>query len=993
MSTEILIKQEFKQEKNIEKLKCSRSAVNFDDKIIKTSTDKRFYWDGERFGVHVSGPETNPLNIPQLFASCSDMLPFLEVLYIGNSSLHQFDTVQFKQAGYDLSSLQYLCLRDNATLEKIHLNNLPKLEILHADCCEQLNYVSLNGDFSKLKQLDVSWSVIKELNLAKAILPSLRYILARTEGATKILWPSKLENIIQIDIADNSLLEDDIKPIVKLSGYELRKALNAYLKIYNKGKGVDKEYQLKLILIGNTGAGKSTLRRILQSEEGKAAEAAKDHDDGTHGAEIFSKTFSYSNEENKINDLPQEVYVQGFDFGGQDYYHSTHLPFYDKEALNILVFGQDELPELPFDPACDFKLKGRKELNEKHTEKTNQADVVNDSDILYPLNYWMGSLSYRKEREPQKEKVHNENSIAPDDDEETQALTRDSKEDNTSQNSTLELIQNKRQNQPSLELNTLLLRKQERITVGDIVAFDFEQESETVKTWLKNKIRVHAKVKTVVTKDKEAATFLKEQEQHVFSFEELLTLNKTHNWYETETDLREALKRLVRRHEGYYFQPDETFKEEFFIPNISDFSKWIHEHILTKDLLGDGYFSDDDIQKGTSKKYARWAMLYLKREDIVFDVKYDVIGFSPKKVKAKYVAPAYLPMAKPGLEKLFLDSFDTPDCIFTFDRFFHSNIIMMLIASFKDELVSESEKKEYLLWKNKVVLYQQKQQGKERLSDKERNEKAFLLIELKYPGIDDLKGSKPQLSISRNYSGFVQDSRFHDVFKFIYDMLFVYGPQVEVKTKFGNYIPHQKLEETCIGNKERSYLIYHDRVFYSRFDFRHFWLDEHNLNPTKFFIAYSRHDVDYVHELMLHLQPFVHMGKILVFYDLDLSMGEKWNAATRHELETSDVVLCMVSPNMLNTSIVMDEELPLANDKYKIIVPIILKPCNWDFLEFNRGYNLLTPHNAYRKAEVLSSDSHKRNEQWKDISLKLSQLLPKNINWDRKEPTNDLLDF
>jgi internalin A len=111
-------------------------------------------------------------------------------------------------------------------------------------------------------------------------------------------------------------------PEVKAQG-EL--AILKYLEELKKGK--DYVFEAKLLIVGESGAGKTTLFRKLNDPNSELPH----EDETTKGIDIHSISFP-----NKT-DPDKEFSVNLWDFGGQEIYHATHQFFLTKRSLYILV--------------------------------------------------------------------------------------------------------------------------------------------------------------------------------------------------------------------------------------------------------------------------------------------------------------------------------------------------------------------------------------------------------------------------------------------------------------------------------------------------------------------------------------------------------------------------------------------------------------------------------------------------------------------------------
>lgn len=152
------------------------------------------------------------------------------------------------------------------------------------------------GDLKNLKSLNVSNNQLT--SLPKSII--------------------QLENLIGLDLTGNPLITPP--PEVADKGFE---AIREYFRQLEE-QGQDQLYEAKLLILGEAGAGKTTLSKkivdpnyVLQNEE------------STLGVEVT--TWSFPLEEGR------SFRVNIWDFGGQEIYHATHQFFLTKRSLYTLV--------------------------------------------------------------------------------------------------------------------------------------------------------------------------------------------------------------------------------------------------------------------------------------------------------------------------------------------------------------------------------------------------------------------------------------------------------------------------------------------------------------------------------------------------------------------------------------------------------------------------------------------------------------------------------
>lgn len=955
----------FKQveSEGLNSLKRFEGPVNhlneFDDEY---SNDFRFSINAseEINGLHISANNHNESQINQNFYDevIRQSKDSLEILFLLSYQLELSLT--------NFPKLTYLNVSQSPELTTLHIDNAPKLKEIHASLCPKLIEVTLGAELNELEKLDISKSPVetfetgsqlqnlayfiafetkfKQLNLAH--MSRIKYLIAQNSEISEIDWTNvdSLPNLESLELpADYTSDINRITEILKQhGGLKLREELNTYLKILADSE-TQSQKRLKILLLGNTTSGKSTLRRILFSNEGEeikdAKEEEKDKEKSTHGAIIKTETL-------KLN---QEDYqVQVFDFGGQDYYHATHLPFYQAHTWHILIYGPDE----------GTQLESAYEYGKKVVESRDE--------VLFPITYWLKSVANYGNATFYDEPL-------------------------TSGGSKVNLVQNiKNGSVTPWELDRLSLKKTENLDVGEFKEYDFLNHAVALKKWVLEKITIHAREEKMLKPSLDLHQKIKASRDILLTIKQVQEMTSA----KSRVNTIDYLKELHANHLGYFFQlkEDSSGSENtstklnnekfFFIQDLTQFSQWIHQ-ILSKELISKtgqhGYFDKEEalgrLESDEARANLDHIITFLEEEQVIFPV---------KGKDNEWIAPSYLPEPKLEVEKLLLESFDEPDVKIFLPDFFHTNLIHVLIKEFKDSLVQDPQKKTYLLWKNKILLYEEDNHVSNELS----KQKAFLLLELIYPmdavyesyKIDNPGHDCPVLVIRRNQSGFVAESIFAKIYQYINKHFTDKNITKEIwlKSKLGDYIPMECLKQDNKNTySERVHSVYYKETFYPMRDFQYFIQEGYKL-PTKVFIAYSKANADLLDEFILHLQPYRNRGELDFFYDKELRMGDKWDEAIKKELLTCDVLVCLITPHLLNTHYVTHLELPLAVDKKKKIVPLILEECDWTSLPIRDGNeNLLENlgvNNALDKGIPISSDRADRQAKWKEVALKLKDL-------------------
>ena len=152
---------------------------------------------------------------------------------------------------------------------------------------------------------------------------------------------ARLQQLTSLDLSGNKLttLPEAIASLQQLTTLYLRdnpiekpppevvekgiKAIKDYLRQIQV-EGTDYLYEAKLLIVGEGGAGKTTLAKKIEDQNYQLQE-----EDSTKGIEVIQWGFPMENR--------REFRVNIWDFGGQEIYHATHQFFLTKRSLYTLV--------------------------------------------------------------------------------------------------------------------------------------------------------------------------------------------------------------------------------------------------------------------------------------------------------------------------------------------------------------------------------------------------------------------------------------------------------------------------------------------------------------------------------------------------------------------------------------------------------------------------------------------------------------------------------
>jgi len=141
--------------------------------------------------------------------------------------------------------------------------------------------------------------------------------------------------------------------------------------------------------------------------------------------------------------------------------------------------------------------------------------------------------------------------------------------------------------------------------------------------------------------------------------------------------------------------------------------------------------------------------------------------------------------------------------------------------------------------------------------------------------------------------------------------------------------------------------------------------------PKKIFISYSQKDAAFLKQLKTLLAPLEKNGLLQPWDDTKLLPGEEWDASIRRELNTADIILLLVSPDLMATDYVWNIEMKEAMARHErgdaVVVPVIIRPSLWKDAPFAK-LNALP-----QKGKAISTWSNP-DEAWLEVGEKIREI-------------------
>ncbi|MBE9063084.1 leucine-rich repeat domain-containing protein [cf. Phormidesmis sp. LEGE 11477] len=222
-----------------------------------------------------------------------------------------------------LSDLEWLILSDNrlkSLPESItQLTNLQCLDLsgnLLSDLPESIGYLT------ELQELNLSGNYLSTFPDIIRQLPALRWLVLNSNQISNLpIWTEDLAKLDVLDLRWNPLpiplevLADESNP---------SKILDFYFSLQAEVSPISL-YEAKLIILGEGGAGKTSLKKKIDDENYELSTNEK----ATEGIDVVRWDFAMADG----NIFRTNIW----DFGGQEIYHATHQFFLTKRSLYILV--------------------------------------------------------------------------------------------------------------------------------------------------------------------------------------------------------------------------------------------------------------------------------------------------------------------------------------------------------------------------------------------------------------------------------------------------------------------------------------------------------------------------------------------------------------------------------------------------------------------------------------------------------------------------------
>jgi hypothetical protein len=320
----------------------------------------------------------------------------------------------------------------------------------------------------------------------------------------------------------------------------------------------------------------------------------------------------------------------------------------------------------------------------------------------------------------------------------------------------------------------------------------------------------------------------------------------------------------------------------------------------------------------------------------------------PHPAGSGFIAPQLLPDTTNNQLNLFLDAFKPPMVRFSIFGYIHKNIIQELFYSFKEKLLP-GDTQNYI-WKNGFIIRLENELYKININSNEN----CRLIEIQY--LNNFNANM-MVEISELITSVLEGRRYHK--------------EVSVDGKF--FVPVDLLEK----NLQLSQFLYDGKLLRLA-DYKNFLdADKKLYSMKKLFISYSSKNSAFMRRFVTHLEPLRRNGTIDFWHDRMIEPGTKWDDTIKKELELSDVVVFLLSPDFIATSYIFEVEIPqvlqqFAAEKSKMFF-VELQACSWE-KTILKNYQQTTDTSLDNKAVITITDPL-NDSCWKQVIGELEKVL------------------
>ncbi len=127
----------------------------------------------------------------------------------------------------------------------------------------------------------------------------------------------------------------------------------------------------------------------------------------------------------------------------------------------------------------------------------------------------------------------------------------------------------------------------------------------------------------------------------------------------------------------------------------------------------------------------------------------------------------------------------------------------------------------------------------------------------------------------------------------------------------------------------------------------------------KVFFSYSHKDESMRDKLEVQLSLLKRRGLVEAWHDRAIDAGEELDEKINEHIKSDDIILLLISPDFIASDYCYDTEMRVAMERHNsgdaVVVPIIIRPCDWHEAPF--GKLMAVPTDGYPVSLWVDQDS------------------------------------
>lgn len=779
---------------------------------------------------------------------------------------------------------------------------------------------SVLKNFCQLKVLDLGKTSIKDCEPLTELSNLQRLRICNTD-VSDIGFVARHQGLVELDLSSTRVT--DIRPLASLSQLQILNLHNTKVQLspeYIEKQGAQaivqylqqaqKEeeaklnfinWQLKLVVVGNSQAGKTSLMQSWIKGELVSAEKST--------LWLGYQPWQLGN-----------VTLHMFDFGGQDYFHDAHHLFFSGNAAYLVLW----------------------DVRKDHIGWAE--DVEGIMQLHYPLAYWLDAIRFHTGR-PAKDKGTSAQRNGrleggeeePFDKEDDQSDAEKEVLVGREADTIRALVVQTHTDETGIQHPDTRQLKADFPWIYDFEAISLDPKAPRRVQSLQDKLvemlaelpslgqkflATYAWVRDALPAYAGASTCTKEafrgwaNKQVARGLEENKVSEGLRKGLLFRQENIDSLLRYLRDLGVVLYYPEVAVLRDTVFMRPEDIRK-----AALKVLKGlrkrEGYFDEAYLSKCLGTEADIPQMLALMQQ---FKMAFRL----PKSVaetKFRWVAPLYLPEAAPAGISLLLHVFERPVRRIVYPHFIHKSVILELFQTYVQDLYAAdpaASQPDYLIWREGMVV---QVKGSEELvllrfflgaAATEKDVEKAAQIDVFSFGEPDVKRRAADVldTLARINKGWTTEE------------------QVTVDGKV--FVPLKALRDAA---KAKQVVLVHAGQTIALEDYH----DYVEYPFARVFVSYAEEDEEFARALEKFLQPLQRRDKLLVWTKRAITPGQHRDSLVRQELERADLVILLMSVDFFANKDIWQEEFKASLELQKKgqcdLFPVLVRQCDWQSTE------------------------------------------------------------